>query len=241
MVTRSYRREQIVKSAGLVKHTKIFVPDMGDYVEGLRSIPNATTPYESGCEPHVDACVCSNDPSQAWLTVNRYNAVVLNSRNMLIIDIDFGDERLNRFAGARDEEDVIAALKSLAGLDSCMQREHRAEEKIANHSYRVYRTHSGCRVICTSKCFPNESEGYLAKRLMLFLKADRQYIDLCDIQRCYRARLTPKPWRCNEYPAHVCNLVATVGSGDVHPALEEQLSVHDEMTFNAGALASYLA
>ena len=240
MFTRSDRKEEILKSAAMLKRTAIYVPGSDDYVEGFR-IPTATTQYRSGFEPHVDVCVCRNAPSQAWLTVNRYNAVVLNSRNMLMIDIDFGDERFSRFAGARDEDDVVAAIKSLNTLDAWMKVEHFADREFAKHSYRVYRTHSGCRVICTSKCFPQGTHGYLAYHLMMFVKADRQYMKLCDVQKCYRARLTPKPWRCNGLPSHVCDLVHTAGPGEVHPELEEQLALHDEMTLCRADSESVLA
>jgi hypothetical protein len=30
------------------------------------------------------------------------------------------------------------------------------------------------------------------------LLADRRYATLCRVQKCYRARLTPKPWRCSK-------------------------------------------
>jgi hypothetical protein len=51
----------------------------------------------------------------------------------------------------------------------------------------------------------------------------------CDAQECYRARLTPKPWRMGDGDHHVCNLVDTIGS-IVLPCFESQLAMHDEMT-----------
>src|SRR5581483_5084005 len=75
-------------------------------------------PYRNGDEPIVDPeGLYDLDATNAWLTVNQYNALVLNTSNMLIADIDFGDPRLSRFAGARDCDDVIENLDDLAYLD----------------------------------------------------------------------------------------------------------------------------
>src|SRR5438128_2596718 len=112
---------------------------------------------------------------------------------MLIADVDFGDDRLNRFAGAKNCDEVLENLQELHLLD----KEHLwfEEFRFADQSYRVYRTHSGCRVICTSICVPWAGTGWAAQRFMRFLRSDPAYIELCDVQKCYRAGLTPKPWR----------------------------------------------
>ena len=77
--------------------------------------------------------------------------------------------------------------------------------------------------------------------------ADPLYRQLCKAQKCYRARLTPKPWRCGvrhkperwpfldaraekhfqkwqaQYESFAagwatCEFVRKIGNGDVHPA-----------------------
>jgi len=222
---RAERKATILRSAEQVKHTQVWTPPDGPYVRGFAGVPDDVMKYESEHEPHLDLRGAYHlDPAQAWLTLNRYNAIVLNSRNMLIVDVDFGDRRLNRFAGADDECDVIEGLDRLGDLDETLFDVHLARE-----SYRVYRTHSGCRVICTSRPF-GQGGDYLAERLMYFLKADREYMRLCKVQNCYRARLTPKPWRENGCSQHVCNLVHEHGDGVVHHDLFEQLALHDDMT-----------
>ena len=169
--------------------------------------------------------------------MNRYNAAVLNSRNMLIADVDIGDERLNRFAGATDEDEVIDALKSLRRLEEAYPYERLT---LTEESYRVYRTRKGCRVICTSAIYPTH-DSYPGRLLMQFLKTDRQYMELCDVQKSYRARLTPKPWRCNGEPTDVCELIAEIGPRVVHPNLAKQLAIHDEMTLPEPGIDSVLA
>jgi len=71
---------------------------------------------------------------------------------------------------------------------------------------------------------------------MRFLRSDPEYVKLCRIQECYRARLTPKPWRWCDEPA-VCVLEAVHGGDDVDDELAEQLRLHDEMTLPEGKWA----
>lgn len=230
---------EILERAKYLYHQSIWIPSSGEYIDGIRGYPESMTPYHNGDdEPVVKVNdICELD-SNVWLTVNRYNAIVLNSRNMFIADIDFGDERLNRFAGAKSINDVVRNLDELDLLDHIDYGCHRSRRfgsdipSLAKQSYRVYRTHSGCRVICTSHAFPRDRMDYAADCLMRFLRSDPQYIKLCDVQKCYRARLTPKPWRQDEfYPNHVCQLSHIHGDDIVHPELVSQMTLHDEMTF----------
>ena len=91
------------------------------------------------------------------------------------------------------------------------------------------------------------------------LGADPLYVRLCNAQDSFRARLTPKPWRCGLWQARVtwpretadeqatferwqaeyslrqakyatCRHLATLGDAPVHPELETVLQVHDHLT-----------
>ena len=207
---------------------RLYVPRHDDYLEGFQGKPGEFSAYGGEGEPVVSPKGTYDVSADAWLTVNHYNALVLNTRNMLIADVDFGDERLNRYAGAEDCDEVVKNLKQLHLLDEEHMRYD--ELQFSDQSYRVYRTHSGCRVICTSVCVPWEQKAWAAQRFMQFVRSDPQYIELCGVQKCYRARLTPKPWRDNGEPAHVCELEEKVGNGRIADDLEEQLKLHDEMT-----------
>lgn len=228
MIASAFDKSSVMRCADEVRHTHIFVPEIEGYLAGFTHEPVEQCPYEDSIEPVVDIDGFNDPGDDAWLTVNQYNAVVLNSRNMLIADIDFGAERLNEYAGALDEDDVLDAMNALRVLDTALEGSF-TELRFAEESFRVYRTHSGCRVICTSRCFAHPEDAYFAKRFMIFMKADRKYVRLCDAQDCYRARLTPKPWRASDGNHHVCNLVKKIGSV-VLPSLEFQLAMHDEMT-----------
>jgi hypothetical protein len=231
------RKWELNSRASWFHHTTIYVPEQKNYVAGILHEPPGMSKYRHGKdEPIVSAEELYDLSSESsWLTVNAYNALVLNTRNMLIADIDFGNARLNRFAGANDCENVVGNLKDLEWLD-----EEYMQVDFAKQSYRIYRTHSGCRVICTSMAFPWEEEGWAATCLMRFLRSDPNYMELCGVQKCYRARLTPKPWRDNGEPAHVCELEAAIGPPNVAEELREQLALHDELTLRADDY-SYLA
>lgn len=58
---------------------------------------------------------------------------------------------------------------------------------------RVYHTPAGLRVLAMHRTFqPDDAD---AAMLFSALQADHLYTVMCKVQRCFRARLTPKPWR----------------------------------------------
>jgi hypothetical protein len=58
---------------------------------------------------------------------------------------------------------------------------------------RVYRTPAGLRVLAMHRTFqPDDAD---AATLFSALQADHLYTVMCKVQHCFRARLTPKPWR----------------------------------------------
>ena len=63
---------------------------------------------------------------------------------------------------------------------------------------RVYRTKAGYRLMLLN-C---DTEGKYSRELMKAFHADPIYADLCRIQNCYRARLTPKPYRIHQQKCH---------------------------------------
>jgi hypothetical protein len=60
-------------------------------------------------------------------------------------------------------------------------------------SVRVYRTPSGLRVMTVHRTFdPEDAE---VQECFAQMRADKHYVNMCRNQRCFRARLTAKPWR----------------------------------------------
>lgn len=122
---------------------------------------------------------------------------------------------------------------------------------------RVYRTNAGMRYLVTHAPF-SATDGE-AESVMRELGADEQYVKLCRVQKSFRARLTPKPWRVgvenppvtfpyenggNEAEMRTwesrydrasdryatCQFLEEVGSGAAHPELASLVTLHDQKT-----------
>lgn len=201
-------------------------------------LPCSLSGYQSEVEPIVPP-----DPFEigsATLTVNCYNALVLNSPDLFIADIDQGDPRFSNFATGTDVDEILTALGDLASFDDYMRSELRYWSdgvpglSFASASWRIYRTYAGFRVICTSQPYSTGQDSqecldmFPAKCLLRFLRADPRYIEMCAQQQCFRARLTRKPWR-EDHEHRVCYRIETIGE-EVHPSLAGQLELHDELT-----------
>ena len=145
--------------------------------------------YEYGTaflrEEVVDS-ILEHDAPSAHITRNRYGALVLNTADVAIGDIDLPttgwlDRILYRFGKTKKDKDYYLAL---------------LENIVAGRNgwgLRVYETHSGLRFFVVSQRFaPDDSEI-----LAFFREAqvDPLYLKLCNRQQSFRARLSPKPWR----------------------------------------------
>lgn len=120
------------------------------------------------------------------VTRNRYGAQVLNAERLLILDIDkpkssFGDFFRKKDAG-QDKQKIFDMVRTLAG-----------KPKYQAYEFRIYETFQGARVIVIGKDFdPRHRE---TSELMKEFNCDPLYVTLCQRQACFRARLTPKPYR----------------------------------------------
>jgi hypothetical protein len=61
-------------------------------------------------------------------------------------------------------------------------------------SFRIYRTAAGFRLLATDLLLDPASAQ--AQELLAAFSADPFFVKLCKLQGSFRARLTPKPWRC---------------------------------------------
>lgn len=57
----------------------------------------------------------------------------------------------------------------------------------------VYETPAGVRLLPLHACFDAAEESPF--EFMAFVRADPLYVRMCRLQRCFRARVSPKPWR----------------------------------------------
>ena len=155
--------------------------------------------YEYGDRPIREEIVqeiAEGEERIAVVTRNRYGALVLNCSNALFADVDFPKT---------GSGGLIAALLCLISPKRAKAAERaRVDETVAKvrewahsnpgRSFRLYRTKEGLRLLFTDKAYDPASEE--AAGILSGLGADPMYIKLTRNQRCFRARLTAKPWRC---------------------------------------------
>jgi hypothetical protein len=73
------------------------------------------------------------------------------------------------------------------------QRIEAALKNFASWRVRLYRTPAGFRLVVTHRLFkPEEPE---VANFFKALGADPVYVQMCQRQKCFRARVSPKPWR----------------------------------------------
>ncbi len=120
------------------------------------------------------------------ITRNRYGVKVLNSTSLCFVDVDtfplsLGD-MLRGFLGRKvtPEEKLLQRLQELCEGDASL-------------GVRLYRTHNGWRVVLAGEGIAPDSPRM--HELFKALHADALYESLCCRQQCWRARLTPKPYR----------------------------------------------
>jgi hypothetical protein len=133
-------------------------------------------------------------PERAVITRNAYGCRVLNAARVLFVDVDFPEPR----PGAG----LARGLRRLFGRDARADAPEPAarakiEAWLAAHpdwGLRIYRTRAGLRLAATHALFdPSTPATWDA---MTALGCDPLYLRLCRAQQSFRARLTPKPWRC---------------------------------------------
>lgn len=193
------------------------------------------------------------------ITRNAYGVLVLNCARVMFIDVDIPEVSVTKKLGG--------LIKRLFG--SSQPAEPSPEEKVLytirqwseakapELAIRVYRTCAGFRCLVTNQLM--EATDARTTQLLKDCQSDPLYIRLCKSQACFRARLTPKPWRCglvampHHYPLEtpeqgprrqkwiekyeqvigpyaVCKLVEELGPRGVLPEIQPVLDLHDQFT-----------
>lgn len=191
----------------------------------------------------------------AVVTRNSYGCEVLNTARVMFVDVDLEEEGeasagwWSRLLGRRG-----APPKN---PEVFIERARQWAERNAGWCWRVYRTRAGLRFMATHAFFnPQEASK---SGVFEALNADPLYRRLCENQKCFRARLTPKPWRCGvntltvswpwadqncekrfrkwqrEYEREAaeystCALVTTLGTGQTQSEISSLVKLHDERT-----------
>jgi hypothetical protein len=176
----------------------------------------------------------------AAVTRNAYGSLVLNSPDLMFVDID------------RQDQPTVAV---------------RFIQRVADGNglaARVYQTAAGYRALITSERI--EAASPRSDTLLQQFGADPLYMRLCRMQESFRARLTAKPWRCGlrvppvtfpfvtatdesrfrqweaQYtPAAAryatCRYLTWIEPGRMDPSLEELVYYHDVETKASSTLA----
>lgn len=213
------------------------------------------------CEEVIDR-ISDQDGEAAVISRNAYGALVMNTPRLMFIDIDLpkpitglGQRIRSWFSRPTD-----TASPEQRGLDEIRQWQAEHDQ----YTLRVYRTRAGFRLLVVNWCFDGPDEA--AMRILDELKSDRLYRRLCRSQRCFRARLSPKPWRVGagqspapfpfasqsgeqQYQAwyqrytrlagafSVCHHVETLGQDPPHDGVIALIEYHDALCCGSHPLA----
>jgi hypothetical protein len=120
------------------------------------------------------------------LTRNHYGAIVLNTDSVFFGDIDVKApgtfSKLLRIFG-RPEKNKSYYVDKIEVF----------QQANPQYTIKVYETFAGLRVVILNELFKNKFD--VASSIFSDLEVDTLFSRLCKAQSCYRARLTPKPWR----------------------------------------------
>lgn len=150
-------------------------------IEGKIAGDTTKEEYDVAIKEHVSDVV---DKANV-VTVCRYGAYVLNTTQYTVLDLD--DYPV-------DFLDIFRSLKKLSKKERIV---YKFEQRIKRYpflgnDFRIYETAKGIRVIGKKYIDPTDNNY---SSLMRKLNVDWLYIQLSKKQKCYRARISPKPYR----------------------------------------------
>lgn len=132
------------------------------------------------------------------VTRNAYGCIVLNTARLMFVDVDLPDS--SRRGNGGFFRNLFGKPKPDPSSEAEAQTLAKAAAWAKGHSgwgWRVYRTRAGFRLLATHASF--EPSNSICDAVFDALGADPLYRTLCRRQNSFRARLTPKPWRCGVY------------------------------------------
>ena len=231
--------------------------------EKLRNFINGSRPdrYFYGETPlreeTVEKITGAEGQVVAVVTRNAHGCLILNTAQVMFIDLDFppvslGESIGHFFAKMFNKSAPSPVSRRVSAVTG------RLERFLGDHprwGLRLYRTCAGLCALVTHELFDPVADATLA--VLQAVGADPLYVRLCKAQQCFRARLTPKPWRCGvtarpvrwpaenpeqqtrydkwqaecaarQMPYATCRLLGTLGDGGVHPEVARIIEVHDK-------------
>lgn len=129
------------------------------------------------------------------ITRNSHGSLILNTSSLFFADIDYP---LETHGGSYNP--IVNFLNKLFSPKrpnpdhAIFENIQRVVDQSPGMGVRVYRTYNGFRVMINSDLYDPDAEA--TKQLLEEFDSDKLYIRMCRAQSCFRARLTPKHWRC---------------------------------------------
>ena len=190
------------------------------YMYGDRPLPEPVLrQFQNGATP------------RAVITRNMYGALVMNTQDLMFVDVD------------REENRTISDIQRITEANGL--------------AARLYKTAAGYRLLITDVPFQPGSPQ--SENLLRQFGSDPLYVRLCQMQQSFRARLTPKPWRCGlpvppvDFPYQTpqeearfrewearyratsaayssCRYMTTFGGVRIAPQFEDLVYEHDQET-----------
>ncbi|MFB6276289.1 MAG: hypothetical protein ABEI32_09120 [Halothece sp.] len=181
---------------------------------------------------------------EGWISVNDYDARCLNTARLWFCDTDYSDLliEMKKDAGEGGKHlgfDLETAInyyrkfevvpfdltsdppKEASGVASTRRMVDFLKPRLPHGLIRLYLTCKGFRILWLNPLAPRSRDAVSA---MSKCVADRRYMSLSVSQNCYRARLSPKPWRGVESNARTAYrfgdyrcTVKDLGIREVHP------------------------
>ena len=197
----------------------------------------------------------SSGEATAVITRNSYGCLVLNTASVMFVDIDLPEPKppgfFKRLFGKPAPAPPVNQQSAAMAKIETWTRNH------PEWGWRFYRTRAGLRLLATQGLV--EADSDIATGVFEALGADPLYRKLCKSQNCFRARLTPKPWRCGvhrkpqrwpwlnpkqeisfqkwdaqyaSYSANwaTCEFIRQIGNSTVHPDVQVVVKLHDDAT-----------
>lgn len=210
--------------------------------------------YEYGQQPLREEVIEDVAPDrQAVVTRNALGCLVLNTARAMFIDVDAAPPASAGVGG------WLASLFGKGTKSESPEIVRKAESWVRLNTrwgFRIYRTSGGYRVLATHDLF--DPSRVLNEKIFDEFGSDPLYRKLCKNQESFRARLTPKPWRCGleapmvrwpwkdrgeqqrfeswnaEYKKAcaeyaTCELIAEVGNKTVHAQIRPLIEFHDKI------------
>jgi len=207
-------------------------------------------------EEIVESIEHESNPTSV-ITRNRYGALILNCECVCFVDIDFPVPKplglwaaiCRLFSGGKK----VTCQQN--GRDAIIQGVTDWSAQNPDRSFRLYQTAAGLRLLFTDRTYDPVSPE--VSDLFNTLGSDALYQKLTIKQACFRARLTPKPWRCgcqrppSDYPREstekkqrfarwlqayeskskayeICRLIQTFGMDAQDQIIRNVIAAHDK-------------